>query len=202
MYGSQQEYAIPYRVDGLVSLLYLILGRIHELRCYMESVTKQLHEIRQETLQILRSCSDEELHKHVTDSSWSVAQTVEHICLMDAAVSKLMMSGLHGSDAYEGREKSISKATDRSVKVQAPRAVQPSDTVWTKAELVDMVESTHHTLVQAHETLDATTLQRAPQLPHPIFGKLTFNQWFEFVGYHEQRHIRQIREILDELKFG
>ena len=33
--------------------------------------------------------------------------------------------------------------------------------------------------------------------PHPFFGSLNFYQWFKLVAYHELRHMKQIREIVE-----
>ena len=34
---------------------------------------------------------------------------------------------------------------------------------------------------------------------HPIFGLMSLKQWIPFVGYHEKRHILQIKEVKEKL---
>ena len=34
-------------------------------------------------------------------------------------------------------------------------------------------------------------------MPHPAFGPLNAAQWLAFVGMHEERHLRQIKRLLE-----
>ncbi len=36
--------------------------------------------------------------------------------------------------------------------------------------------------------------------PHPFFGSLNFYDWFNVMAYHEARHTKQIREIVDSFQ--
>jgi len=35
---------------------------------------------------------------------------------------------------------------------------------------------------------------------HPFFGQLNFYQWFRMLAYHERRHAKQIREIVESFQ--
>lgn len=38
---------------------------------------------------------------------------------------------------------------------------------------------------------------RAYYWPHPFFGPLNFYTWFRLMAYHEERHTKQLREIIE-----
>ncbi len=37
----------------------------------------------------------------------------------------------------------------------------------------------------------------AYRFPHPIFGSLNLYDWYRFIGYHELRHRKQLRELVE-----
>jgi hypothetical protein len=49
--------------------------------------------------------------------------------------------------------------------------------------------------VLAGDGLDTSTLRHA----HHVLGELTFEQWIEFVGCHQQRHTAQLRDLAERL---
>ncbi|PXW87084.1 hypothetical protein DFR56_106154 [Pseudogracilibacillus auburnensis] len=38
-------------------------------------------------------------------------------------------------------------------------------------------------------------------MPHPGFNMLNLSQWISFIGWHERRHIEQIKEVKEKLEW-
>lgn len=68
-----------------------------------------------------------------------------------------------------------------------------ADALTLKAEL-DNVRTQLTSVIAAFHDED---FQRVP--PHPIFEELTVRQWLDFIGHHERRHIKQIKEVKQKL---
>jgi len=49
------------------------------------------------------------------------------------------------------------------------------------------------TFIEEHRDRDLS----AYRFPHPIFGSLNLYDWYRFIGYHELRHRKQLRELVE-----
>lgn len=133
---------------------------------------------------------------------WSAAAVVEHVAIVERRVSKLLETQIAAAQA-EGRAQrerdatpilptiGLNRVLDRTNPVTAPDVAQPTgldaETAW--AALEQAGAAVRHAL----ESADGLALG-AITAPHPLFGPLTFYEWFAFLGAHEARHACQIRE--------
>ncbi|ASN06658.1 DinB family protein [Virgibacillus necropolis] len=155
-------------------------------------------EARAELYNEVNGLSDEELNKKPADDKWSIKQVMEHLFLMEGAITKAIINQLENGDEVNADPKPIEATTNRGIKVDAPDYATPNDDFATLDELKLKLTATHQGLIKVEETVDEKELE-AKGFPHPLFGQISLMQWIPFVAYHEKRHILQIKEVKEKL---
>ena len=140
--------------------------------------------------------------------AWSVAEIVEHLSLVEKQIVKLtslmlMKAEAGGAQASaDGRIEplSLDKIIERSQseKYQSPETARPSGNV-SIADSLSGMRSSRETLHALRPRLEATNLASV-SYPHPAFGALNLYEWLVLIGFHEERHLRQIEAALAPAK--
>src|SRR5690625_3759524 len=151
-------------------------------------VVKINKEAREELLTEVEGISDEDLNTKPAADQWSVKQVMEHLYLMEGAITKSIQDQLVNGEVVEAEDKPINLTVNRDVKVDAPDFAVPSETFATAAELKQKLATTHRGLIELVNTADETLLEQKV-IPHPTFGLMNLKQWIPFIGWHEKRHI-------------
>ncbi|MFP3427108.1 DinB family protein, partial [Pseudoalteromonas sp. SIMBA_162] len=66
-------------------------------------------------------------------------------------------------------------------------------------ELKEKLAMSRQELKSVVENADQHDLENKAY-PHPAFGRMRLSQWIPFVGYHERRHLLQIKEVKEKLE--
>ena len=153
---------------------------------------------RKELLAQVELLSDEEINQKPAENRWSIKQLLQHLYLMEGSVAKSIQQRLASDEQNITTDKPIQLTVDRSTKVDAPDFVTPTDDFATLDELKTKLSATHAML---HDISENTTEDQlaVKSNPHPVFGEMSLTQWIPFVGYHELRHIKQIKEVKQQL---
>jgi uncharacterized damage-inducible protein DinB len=140
---------------------------------------------------------------------WSANGVLEHLVMAESRIAGLLSKKIADARAAGvGNETetapifaSLGTETllDRSVKIEAPEAIQPKEvrdfeTVWAA------LEEARVRFKQVLRDADGFAFREITH-PHPVFGPIDGYKWIAFLGSHEARHAAQIREIgalLDE----
>ncbi|PID05583.1 MULTISPECIES: DinB family protein [unclassified Sporosarcina] len=153
---------------------------------------------RKELLAQVEYLTDEVINRQPAEDRWSIKQILQHLYLMEGSVAKTIQIKLAAEDQNITIDKPIQLTVDRSNKIEAPDFVTPTLEYSTLHDLKSKLTATHSTLHDVAE--NATEDQLAVKsYPHPVFGEMSLTQWIPFVGYHEQRHIEQIKEVKQQL---
>ena len=138
---------------------------------------------------------------------WSAAEIVAHLTMVeDAATGKAERVVQHPPTSLSFREK-VSKApaalvrtlvVGRIVRRQSPIPLDPKLLSRKKDMLASFAERRRRTLTQLEK--GATQDYSKYGWKHPFFGYLNYYTWFRLIGWHEMRHTKQIREIVDSFK--
>ncbi|PIC99117.1 DinB family protein [Sporosarcina sp. P29] len=153
---------------------------------------------RKELLAQVEYLTDEVINRQPAEDRWSIKQILQHLYLMEGSVAKTIQIKLAAEDQNITIDKPIQLTVDRSNKIEAPDFVTPTLEYSTLHDLKSKLTATHSTLHDVAE--NATEDQLAVKsYPHPVFGEMSLTQWLPFVGYHEQRHIEQIKEVKQQL---
>jgi len=139
----------------------------------------------------------EDLYKrHPEEGKWSIQQILEHLSVTEKGV--LFMG--QGQTTETDRDPSIiihkvrDFLGDHTNKRPAPAPVIPPGEDKSMAEFLSIIEDTRAAFIEQakekgwHEILDA--------FPHPLTGAMTRLEWMYFHIYHTERHLHQIKQII------
>lgn len=166
-----------------------------------------IHTIRsdsQANIQYLRDSLDvvnEELYKiHPAEGKWSIQQVLEHLSVTERGI--LMMG--NGQTTETSRDPNViihqvrDFLGDQSNKRSAPAPVRPPGEDKSMKEFLYLIEETRHALIEQGESNGWG--QILTLFPHPISGTMTRLEWLYFHIYHTERHLHQIKLIIQNPK--
>ena len=158
------------------------------------SLIENGNKLRAEVWRSIEGLNDEQLNRKTDEGKWTIAQVLDHLYLIEKAMTKAIKGGLENAEETQADEKPVYLTADRSKKVKAPAYLEPSDGFMTLEGLREKLNSSRAELTDlvAHAT-EERLAERS--LPHQVFGQLRLSQWVEFIGYHEKRHLAQIEEL-------
>ena len=128
---------------------------------------------------------------------------MHHLCLVEDRVIKDLEGAIARPPervAFLRRLIPTSIVGVRLVRVKAPKAMNPLD-----APVKDLALSNFDRTRDSLKALCAThgtERFRNVVFKHPFLGEIDGVATVSFIGYHEQRHYKQIREVLKKLSNG
>jgi len=135
-----------------------------------------------------------------SENEWSVSEILHHLHLVEERVIKELAKELAGAPQRLGLLRRLVPTAivgSRMIKVKAPRAVTPTEAPEKEKGLADynQTRSRLKSLCATHgrERLQQTVFK------HPFLGRISGVAAVSFLGYHEQRHLKQINEVLKQL---
>lgn len=136
---------------------------------------------------------------------WSVAEVMEHIAAAEdyirENITEKVMKAPARSEAEDVKmldDTVIAKIPDRSVKVQAPEPLKPTNRFGSPdGSLKHFLESrqTTEAFLTSHDDL------RAHAADSPLGKKLDAYEWVLFLTAHSERHTKQINEVKADPNF-
>jgi len=164
---------------------------------YIFELFSDFDETTSEFLQIVESFSEEELNRVPYKNSWTAAQIAEHVTRSNITIIQSMqIEGKKSTRELDERVPEL-KATflDFNIQLNSPDFILPTQTIYHKESLVKDLERSISRLRELSKSADFSEA-----LNHPAFGEITKLEIFHFVLYHTQRHIHQLRKVIDALK--
>jgi hypothetical protein len=141
------------------------------------------------------------------DGSWSAAEILAHLAIVENRVVKMVKSGIDAAIAEgigpDSSDQRIVGSLDRwGVAAGAGRITAPPTIVPERPEPVDKslasLEQSREALTQLlipNPGIDLHAITR----PHPMLKELDMYQWALFAAEHEERHRKQIERTLSEV---
>jgi hypothetical protein len=132
---------------------------------------------------------------------WSIAETAEHVALVEGSILRALTTRLADSplaDAERAGQKAkdaqVTMAMfDRSTRRPAPETVRPTGRFSEPGQASEAFATARASII---EWLTTTELDlRGLAVPHPALGLLDGKQWVLFAAAHCERHTRQILEV-------
>jgi len=166
----------------------------------MKSTLRRLDTVHAELKTTVNGVDPALLSKRPAENEWSVAEVIEHLCLVEGAV----MKGIKLKLAQPPVKVSFLKkffpmriVSLRMKRLQAPKYVQPANELPPMNELLDKFDAlranTKEICIKEGARLNQVCLK------HPYFGDMDGAAAVSMVAFHEQRHLKQIRETLKKL---
>jgi DinB family protein len=172
-----------------------------------EAAIKYLEETRQKFLDSVKDLSETQWKFKAAPDRWSAAEVAEHIAISEEMLLKLASQQIMKSpaapekkEAAKGKEELLRKSlTNRSVKVQAPEMLKPTNRWASRDELVKAFNANRDQTIEYVKTTQDDL--RSHFGPHPIFKDLDAYQWLILLAGHSERHTLQILEVKADTNF-
>lgn len=152
-----------------------------------------LEQTTSELLQLISSADADTINTIPFKNSWTAAQLASHVLKSNKAITQsLQMKGKNAErDPGERTEELKKMFLNFSTKFQSPEFILPTRDIYQKDTLIaDLKKS----IVQLREEGNTVNLSEIINLP--AFGEITKYELLHFVLYHTQRHIHQLKNIL------
>lgn len=167
----------------------------------MKRALKRLDSVHQKLISAISALEPNVYSQRPAEGEWSVAEIVHHLCLVEGRVTKELEAAIAREPQrvrFFRRLIPTSIVSMRLIRVKAPKAMNPLDAPEREQaiENFDRTRSNLKTLCAAHEEERFRNLV----FTHPFLGEIDGVATISFVGYHELRHYKQIREVLGKLK--
>jgi uncharacterized damage-inducible protein DinB len=169
-----------------------------------EKAATYLTQTRDGVVAATKGLSEAQMKFKPAPDRWSVAETLEHIVLVEDfllqnVTDKVMKSppGAADRDTAKIDAMVLAMIPDRSHKAQAPPPVTPTGR-WTSADTLDRFLKTRS---QTIALLEFTPDLRAHASDSPLGQQLDAYEWVLFMAAHRQRHTKQILEVKADPNF-
>ena len=150
----------------------------------------------------VEALSDAQRDAAPVGESWSVAQIVEHLAIVEGQVGRLLSNLMKEAEATGERETettSVLTSLDQfgvdvpTVRIPAPDRVQPKDGLSAHEALVRL-DAVRDQLLRVIPRASGLPLANV-SFPHPALGPLNGYEWILLIAQHERRHTRQIEAV-------
>jgi DinB family protein len=169
----------------------------------MSRSLKRLDSVHQKLIEIVSPLNPELYSQRPTDDEWSVAEIVHHLFLVEDRVIKELERAIAREPQRVGFLRRLiptSIVSVRLIRVKAPKAMNPLE-----APAKDLAIENYNRARTSLKKLCATHGHdrfRKLVFKHPFLGDIDGVATISFIGYHERRHYKQIREVLKKLGNG
>lgn len=169
-----------------------------------EKAAKYLDETREGVVAATKGLSEAQMKFKPAPDRWSVAETLEHITLVEDALFQNVTgnvmkapAGAPDRDTAKIDSMVLDMVSDRTHKRQAAPQFVPTGR-WTPAETLDHFQKSRAKTI---EFLQSTSDLRAHAIDSPLGQQLDAYEWVLFMGAHSQRHTKQILEVKADPNF-
>ena len=166
----------------------------------MKRSLKRLDAVHQKLIDAITPLEPNIFSQSPSKDEWSVAEIVHHLCLVEDRVIK----DLEKAAAKSPQQISLLRrlvptaiVSSRLIRVKAPKAVNPLDAP-AKDVAIENYNRARNALKDLCTTHGKDRLRKLV-FKHPFLGDIDGVATISFVGYHERRHYKQIREVLKKL---
>lgn len=166
----------------------------------MKKALKRLDAGHERLISAVSSLEPNVYSERPAEGEWSVAEIVHHLCLVEDRVTKELEAAIAREPRRVGVFRRLiptSIVSLRAIRVKAPKAMNPLDAPGRDVaiESFDRIRSSLKTLCATHGEERFRNLV----FKHPFLGEIDGVATVSFVGYHELRHYKQMREVLRKI---
>ena len=166
------------------------------------SIRRHIERCRSEFEAAARSVPEDSWQKAPVSGGWSAAEVVAHVSMVEQAITE----GARKLIAVEPRRFSLWSRLHPPLQVVAWRGMKRESPIPLDRSLLDgrdamlakLAECRARTLTLVDENCNRDL--RPWCWKHPFFGALNYYEWYRLLGYHDLRHSKQIREIVDSFR--
>ncbi len=133
---------------------------------------------------------------------WSIGEVIHHHILIERTI-RLLLRGMRWhllgerANRHPGKPAPLEKVSQRIGRVKTMRRFIPTHGLALARLLEWLKRERQKTLHLAHRANLVRLRQRV--FRHYILGNLNGEEWLLFIGHHQERHRRQIEEVLQKV---
>jgi hypothetical protein len=131
--------------------------------------------------------------------SWSAAEVIAHVIIIEEAtifgMKRLLRAASKPAPLRSRLHLPLMIATWRGRKLRTPIPLDPKRVRGKQESLTGLI-ATREATVTFIESTQGTDVSLY-RYKHPFLGSLNMYDWFRMIGYHELRHAKQIRELVE-----
>lgn len=165
----------------------------------LKEIYQNLKETRDELLGILKGLNQNQLYMKKDSDSWSIGQICQHLIKTEELYVVAIMRGLKSQEDSLIEKKPLDFLLDRSKRLVAPDMAKPTDEILEYQEIVERLNNSREKLYKILNSVEDPSILSRRHFIHPVFKEMLLIEWVKSVYLHEQRHIKQIHEILEGL---
>jgi uncharacterized damage-inducible protein DinB len=153
----------------------------------------QLDAIASEFVMLISSVDNKKIDVVPFEDSWTVAQLASHVTKSNKAIAQaLEMNGKPAKRNADERVEELKKMfLNYTIKFQSPEFILPTQTIYSKKEVIARLENSIEQLKAKRNKTDLTEV-----INLPAFGEITKFELLNFVVVHTTRHIHQLKRML------
>lgn len=166
----------------------------------MKATLKRLDTVHEKLSTTIRTTDPGLFSEHPGENEWSLAEVVQHLYLVEERVLKDLRKSLQAGPAKVAFLKKLIPMrliSLRLVRVKAPKVVRPNNPP-AMDELLEAYDRVRADLKQLCNEYGGDGLKRI-SFKHSFFGDIDGLAAVSMLAFHEERHYKQIREILKKL---
>lgn len=187
-----------------VAGLLLVMVTIAQTSINEEERKKALNHLKETEstlISMTKSLTSEQLNFKTDESSWSIAECMEHIAISEKNIIEMVQSSLKEdadpskrSEVAMSDEQILGLITSREQKVKTREAFEPTNSFGGYSETVKAFRERRKANMKFVKSTDADLRNHYLQFP---FGLIDSYQGVLFMSGHTKRHTDQIKEIME-----
>lgn len=167
----------------------------------MKRTINRLDSIHRRLFEVIEAVDPSVFSRRPVENQWSVAEVMHHLCLVEESVLGALERGVKAPPTQISILRRLIPTrivSWRLIRVEAPKSVRPENEL-TKEQSLHSYDEVRGRLKEFCAQHGARRLRQI-SFRHPALGVIDGVAAVSFVGFHEQRHHKQIREILKKLQ--
>lgn len=167
---------------------------VEEIYTFMDEARRRLEQ------RVVNLTPTQQRFKTSADA-WCVSEVVEHLALIEERVSRMIAAAVKRANTAEGNHRasfapvSLERFAEQTArKLEAPEMVRP-DGLASLSDSLARMRNSRATLAGLRPQVEACDFS-AVTFPHLLFGPLNVYEWLVTIGLHEERHLKQIENII------
>jgi hypothetical protein len=163
-----------------------------------EALLADLERSTQKLIELLLQFTPETFGNRPSEAEWSAAHVADHLAKVYFSTGKAMSGETTPTNRPPDQKIAlVQQAMESDTKRVAPERVQPSNDTGERSILLQQIKKQEERLKEIIDAGDIT--DACVSFRHPALGTLTKMEWMAFNYYHTERHIRQLKRILQKV---
>lgn len=153
-----------------------------------------------ELLHLIQWLSQDKINITPIEGSWTAAQVIRHVNMSDKGLLEMLRGPVKPTlrEPDEKVKQISSDFLDFTIKMEAPEFVIPPNMEYDKDRLLHSFLQTRSQLSEVFKNSDLAVT--CSLFSFPVYGELTRLELMSFITGHTQRHIHQLKNIIQKIK--